>query len=280
MRVLVTGAEGFTGRYMTEALRRAGHEPFNFAADLTDSAAVNETIAASEADAIVHLAGNAFVHSDDFLTFYTVNQLGTFHLLDAAAKHLPGAFVLLASSANIYGITRGGILHENTPPDPVNHYATSKYAMELGARLWADRLHIVVARPFNYTGVGQEERFVIPKIVAHFRERKPVLELGNVDVSRDFGDVRSVVDAYVRLIEVRPDPTTVNICSGQPKTIREIIAFAARISGHELKILVNPAFKRPNEIALLAGDSSRLVSLVPEWEPIPIQQTISWMLAA
>ena len=280
MRVLVTGASGFTGRYLMRALAIAGHEPLAFIGDLTDGSAVVKAVAGGGADAVVHLAALAFVHSDDFAGFYNVNQLGTYRLLDAVARHMPDAPVLIASSANIYGNKRGGTLSEDTAPDPINHYASSKYAMELGARLWADRLRLIVARPFNYSGIGQERRFLLPKIVEHFRQRRSVIELGNLDIARDFGDVRAVADAYVRLITNPRKATTVNICTGVASTISDIIAIATRETGHELKIRINPAFVRANEIDFLVGDNSRLRGLIPDWSPISIEQTISWMLEA
>lgn len=280
MRVLVTGASGFTGRYLMRALVAAGHYPIALVADLTDANAIDKAVAGGDADAVVHLAAQTFVHSDDFSAFYRVNQLGTFYLLDAVSRHMPGAPTLIASSGNIYGTKCGGMLDEDTAPDPVNHYASSKYAMELGARLWADRLRLIAVRPFNYTGIGQDQRFLVPKIVDHFRRRRPTIELGNVHVSRDFGDVRAVVDAYIKLILNPPEPTTVNICTGEARTIDDIVAIAAHETGHDLEVTVNPAFVRANEIDFLAGDNSRLRRLVPDWEPIRIEQTLSWMLAA
>lgn len=280
MRVLVTGADGFTGTYLVAELLSRGHEVVPFASDITDAAAVDAEVAAVSPDRVIHLAAIAFVGTDAVDPFYQVNQLGTYHLLDAVARHAPRAHVLIASSANIYGNTTGGYLDESTPPNPANHYAVSKWAMELGARMWADRLHITIARPFNYTGVGQEEQYLIPKIVAHFRRREPVITLGNIDVSRDFGDVRSVVAAYCGLSLAPPAPQVVNVCTGRVWNIRQIIAIASRITGHDIEIATNPAFMRANEVEILAGDASLLQSLLPDWQPKSLEDTLEWMLAA
>ncbi|MDM7966152.1 GDP-mannose 4,6-dehydratase [Blastomonas fulva] len=280
MRVLVTGADGFTGTYLVAELLSRGHEVVPFASDITDAAAVDAEVAAVSPDRVIHLAAIAFVGTDAVDPFYQVNQLGTYHLLDAVARHAPHAHVLIASSANIYGNTTGGYLDESTPPNPANHYAVSKWAMELGARMWADRLHITIARPFNYTGVGQEEQYLIPKIVAHFRRREPVITLGNIDVSRDFGDVRSVVAAYCGLSLAPPAPQVVNVCTGRVWNIRQIIAIASRITGHDIEIATNPAFMRANEVEILAGDASLLQSLLPDWQPKSLEDTLEWMLAA
>ncbi|GGB55538.1 GDP-mannose 4,6-dehydratase [Blastomonas aquatica] len=278
MRVLVTGADGFTGTYLVAELQSRGCEVFALSSDITDGAAVDSEIAQAVPDRVIHLAAIAFVGSNAVDPFYQVNQLGTYHLLDALARHAPHAHVLIASSANIYGNSTGGYLDEHTPPNPANHYAVSKWAMEVGAGMWADRLQMTIVRPFNYTGVGQEEQYLIPKIVAHFRRRDPVITLGNIDVSRDFGDVRSVVAAYAGLSAAPPMAPVVNVCTGKVWNIRQIIAMASRITGHNIEIATNPAFMRTNEVEILAGDASLLQSLLPDWRPHSLEDTLEWML--
>lgn len=277
MRVLVTGQGGFTGQYLVEALTAAGHETLPFEADITNPAAVAETVRVSRPDGIIHLAARAFIQSDAVTSFYQVNQIGTFHLLQAAADHVPGAPVLIASSANIYGNAASGFLAEDSLPDPVNHYAVSKLAMEYGARLWADRVPLTVVRPFNYTGRGQENRYIIAKIVDHFARRAPVIELGNLDVQRDFGDVRSVVNAYVGLLDGRHSGTF-NICTGQLTSLHDVIALCVELTGHRPVIEVNQAFVRKNDVAILAGDPARLQAALPRWRPIALRETLAWML--
>lgn len=278
MRVLVTGAQGFTGSYLVEALTRAGHVVRSLDADITDREAVRTTVIETRPEGVIHLAANAFVHSADVLGFYLVNQLGTFNLLDALAECAPGIHVVLASSANIYGNAVSGYLAEDTPGMPANHYAASKLAMETGARLWADRLQLTITRPFNYTGNGQDERYLIAKIAAHFRRREAVIELGNLDVARDFGDVRAVADAYVKLLE-NGCIGTFNICTGIVHALRDVIALCEEITGHAIDIRVDPAFVRANDVALLAGDPARLRAALPDWHPLALRDTLTWMLA-
>ncbi|WP_440467606.1 GDP-mannose 4,6-dehydratase [Pseudomonas sp. YH-1] len=269
---LVTGASGFTGRYMINALHKRGMRVIGLgsgasaademlACDLTDTAAVNAAVAHARPDWVIHLAALAFVGHADQGAFYNVNVFGTLNLLEAIGK-LPEKpqRILIASSANIYGTPGVEVIHEQICPAPVNHYACSKLAMEHMVATWFERQPIVIARPFNYTGPGQDERFLIPKIVAHFAQRKEQIELGNLNVSRDFSDVRDVVDAYVHLLESGIHSERVNICSGRAIALQEIISMMEEIAGYRISVQVNPAFVRANEIPVLRGDNQRLQS--------------------
>lgn len=278
MRVLVTGAKGFTGTYLVAELLARGCEVVTLASDISDAGSVDAEIASARPDRVIHLAAIAFVGTAAADSLYQVNQLGTFHLLDAVARQAPQAHVLIASSANIYGNSTAGYLDENTPPNPVNHYAVSKWAMELGARCWADKVRMTIVRPFNYTGVGQDEQYLIPKIVSHFRRREAVITLGNINVSRDFGDVRSVVAAYCELSLEPPEVPVVNVCTGRVFSIREVIAVASELTGHTIEIASDPALMRSNEVEILAGNATLLKRLLPTWEPRRLEDTLDWML--
>ena len=297
-RVLVTGLGGFTGRYVQAALQQRGWEVWGLGAqpapahasaahylqaDLLDSTALAHAVAQARPQAVIHLAAIAFVGHGDADAFYRVNLLGTRHLLAAlAALPQPPARVLLASSANVYGNQTEGMLDETTAPQPANDYAVSKLAMEHMAHLWAAQLPITIVRPFNYTGVGQSVDFLLPKIVAHFRRRAATIELGNLDVWRDFSDVRAVADAYARLLDAPAAVgATVNVCSGHSHSLREVLALAEHITGHQLPVQVNPAFVRANEVKTLLGNPARLRELVgADWASPPLADTLRWMLQA
>lgn len=289
-RVLITGVQGFTGRYVAAELERHGWEVWGLGsrpsdmsryrcADLTDSVALRAAVEAMRPDAVVHLAAVAFVGHGDLDAFYRVNLLGTRHLLEALAQSTqPPQCVLLASSANVYGNATEGLLTESTPPHPANDYAVSKLAMEHMAHLWGDKLPIVIARPFNYTGVGQSTSFLLPKIVAHFQKRSPVIELGNLHVWRDFSDVRAVAVAYRRLLEVCPSGQTVNVCSGRLHSLGEVLEMTQAMTAHSMKVEINPAFVRSNEVKTLCGDASLLRRLIGDWDSPPLEDTLRWML--
>jgi nucleoside-diphosphate-sugar epimerase len=290
-RALITGIQGFTGRYMAAELTAQGcevvglgsqpsSEPNYYQADLTDLVGLSKLLADIQPDIVVHLAALAFVGHGAAEAFYQVNLIGTRNLLEAiAACGKTPESVLLASSANVYGNASEGLLDESTLPAPANDYAVSKLAMEYMASLWFGKLPIIITRPFNYTGVGQADNFLLPKIVKHFREKADKIELGNLDVWRDFSDVRSLVAAYRGLLEAKPLGQFVNVSSGKTHSLREVIDMCRSITGHDLTVEVNPAFVRANEVKTLCGDNSRLKSLVPGWHTPELSETLSWMLA-
>lgn len=278
MRVAVTGASGFTGRYLLSELARRGHEAVPLDADVTDPAALVTAVAALRPDAAIHLAARAFVADADIDGFYAVNQIGTFHLLDALAAHAQGARVIVASSAQVYGAQAAGLINEEQPVRPANHYALSKAAMETGSRFWADRLRITAVRPFNYTGVGQEPRYLIPKIVDHFRRRADVVELGNLDVRRDFGDVRAVAMAYAGLLEAVEPPAICNVATGALHSVRDIVDRLEKITDHHIQVKINPAFVRADDVPVLGGCTDQLRAAVPDWSPRVLEDTLGWML--
>ncbi|MGX9191090.1 NAD-dependent epimerase/dehydratase family protein [Stenotrophomonas sp. Ker107b] len=299
-RVLITGAAGFTGRYVSRELLDQGCHLIGMGAgpamehggqssglsayvqaDLRDEQSVARAVAESRPDIVVHLAAIAFIAHGAADDFYNVNLLGSRNLLQAIADHAPGVErVLLASSANVYGNLSEGKLDERSRPAPANDYAVSKLAMEYMASLWTGKLPITVVRPFNYTGVGQSGNFLIPKIVSHFAQRKDEIELGNLDVSRDFGDVRAVARAYRFLLQSPAAVSrTVNVCTGVGHSLQEIISICTRLTGHSMTVRVNPAFVRANEVKVLLGDSTQLLELIGDWQAPTLEHTIEWMLA-
>jgi nucleoside-diphosphate-sugar epimerase len=298
-RVLITGATGFTGRHVAAELIAAGYEVAGMVhpgtstpgtsvpgvalhqADLLDRDSLRALVAEVNADAVLHLAAIAFVAHGDADEMYRANVVGTRNLLEAldGASKTP-RIVALASSANIYGNATVEPIHEDVPPAPANDYAVSKLAMEYMARLWADRLPIAVTRPFNYTGVGQDTRFLIPKIVDHFRRGERKIELGNTQVWRDFGDVRSVAHYYHRLVDLAPAGSTLNLCSGVPLSLAEVLDMMADIAGYEIEVHVNPAFVRANEVVRLVGSRQRLVETLGDDRVIPFAETLNWMYTA
>lgn len=293
-RALVTGLSGFTGRYVAAELRAAGYRVFGstsaggaagpdrFALDLLDRGAVAAMVAQAQPDVVVHLAAIAFVAHSDVDQLYRVNVVGSRNLLEAlAAQSKRPSAVLLASSANIYGNTEIARIDESVTPAPANDYAVSKLAMEYMARLWSGRLPLIVTRPFNYTGVGQHDNFLLPKIVAHFRRGARDIELGNLNVARDFSDVRMVAASYRRLLAAPAAAgQTFNVSSGHAHTLGQVLDLMADIAGYRINVHVNPAFVRASEVARLEGDSTRLAGVIGAIDQVALAQTLRWMYEA
>jgi len=291
-RALITGLAGFTGCYLATELESAGYRVFGtthinepvgkdmLAVDLCDSAGLGRAVAEIKPDVVAHLAAISFVAHGDVEAIYRVNVVGTRNLLEALAglKKRPSA-VLLASSANIYGNAAVESIDETVLPSPTNDYAVSKLAMEVMARLWMDRLPIIISRPFNYTGVGQGSQFLLPKIVGHFQRGERVIELGNIDVERDFSDVRMVVRAYAALLAKAPAGEVFNVCSGQAYSLKDVLAIMAEIAGYEIEVSINPAFVRANEVKRLQVDSGKLRRVIGDAGAIPMCDTLRWMYA-
>jgi nucleoside-diphosphate-sugar epimerase len=279
MKILLTGAAGFTGLFFKSQAEEAGHTVVPMNADLTDKAAVAAEVLDSQPDAVVHLAAISFVGHEDDAAFYRVNVLGSCNLL-AALKALPvkPRCVLLASSANIYGNCNSSPIVESQQPAPVNHYAISKLAMEHMAATYFDNLPIVISRPFNYTGVGQAENFLIPKLVSHFARKADVVELGNLSVEREFNDVRMVCDTYLRLLERGVPGQTYNVCSGVPHTLAHVIETLKSLTGHHMVVNVNPSFVRANEVHRLCGSPHKLQACVGSLSSVTLTNTLQWML--
>lgn len=291
-RALVTGLGGFTGRYLAQELELAGYRVFGtahgseeirpgmFGVDLCDRASLAQVISSVRPQIVAHLAAISFVAHGDVDAVYRTNIVGTRNLLDALAG-LPEKprSVLLVSSANVYGNSLAELIDENVLPAPANDYGVSKLAMEYMARLWMDRLPIILARTFNYTGIGQGSQFLIPKIVGHFQRGDRMIELGNIDVERDFSDVRMVAKAYTALLTKAPAGEVFNVCSGETHSLKDVLAMMAEIAGYEIKVRVNPAFVRANEVQRLRGDVGKLIGAVGMLDAIPLRETLRWMYA-
>ncbi len=278
VRALLTGAKGFTGHIMSTFLAAQGIEVISLKSDLTKKESLCEELSCYRPDWVIHLAALSFVGDTHLEAFYGVNVIGTLNLLEALDRlnHEPKR-ILIASSANIYGVPSVSVVDETVPPAPLNHYACSKLAMEHLVRPWFERFPIFMTRPFNYTGLGQDTRFLIPKIVDHFVRGEKTIELGNTEVSRDFSDVRDVVRAYHALLNTEVRSEVVNICSGRVYSLRQVIEIMNEIAGYEITVRVNPAFVRANDIPILSGDPTRLKQMTGFVPEIDMRETLTHM---
>ena len=299
--VLVTGAGGFAGSHLVEQL--AGTEaivgwgrsapPPDMAAgvtwqrvDLLDRDGVREAIRQSRPRAIFHCAGIAHVAQSWQQAAATLagNALATHHLLDALHRAGVRARVLITGTSYVYAPMAQPI-DEDGLIAPTGPYAFSKFAQEQLA-LYAGRhdgLEIIVARPFNHTGPRQQPAFVAPAVARQIAliERgalPPVLSVGNLDATRDLTDVRDVVRAYRGLMTTAAPGSIYNVASGTGRTIRSIVDALVARARVPIRVEIDPARLRPNDVPVLVGDASRLRQLTG-WAPdIPFDQTLDDLL--
>jgi len=272
-RILLTGSGGFTGRPLAARLRQSGHDVFGLThtpptsgemqGDLRDEDWIGKAVQEIRPSVVIHLAGITTPLHKDVTEVHAVNVTGTANLLNALSdlSERPKR-VIVASSAAIYAPPSDDQpITEEAPLGPQNPYGRSKREMEDVVRHFADRLPIIVTRPFNYTGPGQDPGFfLVPKIVNHFVQRAPHITLGNLDLFRDFSDVRRVIEVYVRLVSRPIEPITLNICSGQTIHLAEIVTLMREISGQAIEVTIDPALVRPGEPRTIRGSAARLES--------------------
>lgn len=293
-RILVTGAGGFVGRHLLPALAAAlpGAELHPARADLLDPAAVEAEVAALRPDACVHLAAISAIPDArrDPDRAWRVNLHGTLALARALLAHAPGATLVYASSADIYGASfRAGVpLDETALPAPLNTYGATKAAADLAlGAMAADGLNVVRVRPFNHTGPGQLPAFVVAAFAEqvariHAGLQPPVLRVGALDPFRDFLDVRDVCRAYALCLMHRDrlaPGTVLNIASGTPRRVGDVLDALLAEAGVEATVKTDAARLRPADIPTATGDSGRARSLLG-WEPaVPWPQTLGDVLA-
>ncbi len=276
--VLVTGGNGFTGVCIRQLLTEKGFSAVKLDSDITDREALFAEVSRVKPDYVMHFAAMSFAGESNNDEIYRVNVVGTVNLLEAlVGQSYPVKKVVLASSATVYGNLKDSVLSESLCPKPINHYGCSKLAMEHMAQNYVDKLPLIISRPFNYTGVGHGARFLIPKIVQAYKLKAKSLELGNLDVYREFNDVRDVCEIYLGLLCSHEKSITVNICSGRVISLLHILELMDGIAGYKMDVTVNPAFVRANEIVSLAGDCERLARVVSPSFKYSIEDTLRWM---
>jgi len=301
MKVLVTGASGFVGRYLIKELAANAHTviatdletpitPIQDAAfvssDIRDIDSLSSIIRRDKPDACVHMAALTFVpagtKSPELML--NVNITGTYNLLEAFRKEAPAARILTTSSSHIYGTNADKIITEDSPLAPFTIYAISKAAADIATLAYARHfdMHTMTARANNHVGPGQAKHFILSSIAAQIMEIRnnktdPVIKAGNVESTRDFADVRDVVKAYRLILEKGSKGNAYNITSGTSYPIRQIIEMMSRIAGIETRITMDPALFRPTDHSPRL-DISRIKAHCG-WTPaIPLEQTLKDML--
>lgn len=295
-RLFLTGTTGFVGKILTgmadEIARDYGWEliPATAKYDLLDPASLNRVLRQTCPDGVIHLAGQSFVPDAIRNPGHTlqVNLFGTLNLLQALKCNDFSGDFLYVSSSDVYGqVTAEELpIRETHPTRPLNPYAVSKIAAEMLCFQWSrsEPWRIVMARPFNHIGPGQREEFVVSGIARKIARIRlglddPVIEVGDIDVSRDFLDVRDLAHAYLRLLSRGENGGIYNVCSGADTRIRDIIGKFSILGGVELEIAHDPARYRPSDQRQVRGDNSKLYAATGWLPQVPLEQSLRDILA-
>jgi nucleoside-diphosphate-sugar epimerase len=262
-QLLVTGSRGFTGKHFVPIAAEHGFDVVCLKSDVRDLDALKAEIGPTNPAYVVHLAGISNTQCKDSKLLHETNVVGTQNLLQALLDcgKTPRR-IILSSSVLVYGTSPESPVTEDQALVPFNPYAKSKIDMEAAASSFRHRLPICVVRPFNYSGVGQPTSFLIPKLVDHFVNKRDTVELGNIQVRREFNDVRYVCNAYLRLLLVDHFYPVYNICCGKAHTIKDVLHTLEDITGHKVDVKINADFVRPHDISLLYGSTARLEAAV------------------
>jgi GDP-4-dehydro-6-deoxy-D-mannose reductase len=301
---LVTGAAGFAGQHLLRSLAgtpgpligwyRPGAPPPITAptgvdwrpVDLRDPRAVDEALAEARPAEVYHLAGAAnqgasWQQTDVALE---LNARATHHLLAAVRRHVPDARVLVTASAAIYA-SSDEALGEDSPVQPTSPYGVSKLAQEMVA-LDAARvqgLRVIVVRPFNHLGPGQDPAYFAPSFARQIARieaglEPPVLRVGNLEAARDLSDVRDVVRAYALLMLHGIDGEVYNVCRGEAYVIGDVLSLLVAMSRVEVRVEQDPARLRPSDVPRLLGSYAKLQRATGWLPTIPLERTLREIL--
>lgn len=276
-KILVTGDQGFVGSHFLKSVGGTGLSEICDNPNLLEIEPIIAAIKEFSPDHIVHLAALTSVPQSfaDPLATYNINFIATHNLLHGLKTIGFAGRLLFVGSGDMYGRVEAVQMPitEAQPLRPRSPYTVSKVAAEALCYYWSqiEPLQIVLARPFNHIGPGQDTRFVIADFAKQLVEvslgrRSPVIEVGDIDVRRDFTDVRDVVRAYGLLLEHGQNGEVYNICSGQSRSVRDALNFMAEILDIQVEIKVDPQRLRANEHRAVWGSNQKLVSQLG-WAP-------------
>ena len=288
-KALITGSEGFVGRYLRQELEANGYEVTGLdlvpgertmVADLLDPEQIGRIIREEKPDCVFHLVGQANVGKSWQIPQKTVeiNVNAAINLMEAVRRYAPGASILLVGSSDQYGNLKeaGASVSEDTPMKPMNPYAISKVTQEQMGKAYAKAygLKICMTRSFNHGGAGQKPGFMIPDfasgIVKVERGEQEALPVGNLTSRRDFTHVKDVVRAYRMIAEKGIPGEVYNVGSGTTWSAQEILDKLIALSDKKIPVKQDPSRMRPSDTSVICCDHSKLTRDTG-WEP---EQTI------
>jgi nucleoside-diphosphate-sugar epimerase len=288
MKVLISGINSFTGVYLESYLSSLGYDVYGLTqddnakakeliCDISSYTSVDSAVKKIKPQILIHLAAISFVAHEDKEELYRTNIVGTKNLLEAFKQlNINDKHFVFPSTSNVYEPCNK-IINEFSLIKPINDYSISKVTGEHLVNMYSKYFSASILRLFNYTGINQDTKFLIPKIVTHFLNKKPVIELGDTSISRDFSDVRDVVKIYERVIHNKLSGVF-NVCSGKAYSINDIISICMEISNHTLEVKINNSFLRDNEIKTIIGSKELLDNSIGALKRFEFDETLEWML--
>ena len=288
-RTLVTGSDGFVGRHFCGQYGGIPLADSQGRIDLSDRARLRSAIASAKPEAVLHLAAQSSVAASmrNPEATFQVNFFGTLHLLEALDAAGFQGVLLYVGSADVYGRTDDADLpsRESQPLRPLSPYAVSKVAAEALCYQWSQlrKFRVVLARPFNQIGPGQDARFAAVQFarqVSRIRRglQPPVITTGDLDVTRDFTDIRDAIRAFYMLLDRGENGEIYNICSGQEQSLRSLVESFLLISGVKAELRIDRERLRPAEQRRIVGNSDKIRAAVG-WKPeIPLHTTLADIL--
>ncbi len=297
MKAFITGVSGFVGKYLAEHILRNGFDVYGIdrkvaeikgckieECDILDKEKLSSVVESAKPDVIFHLAALSSV-SKSFETAKEtkkVNVEGTRNLFDAVVAAKISPIILVISSLQIYGNPDGLPIKEDAQLRPASPYAESKAEQERLCREYSKKLKIIISRSFNHTGPGQSADFVWPSFARQIAEieagKRKELHVGNLDVERDFSDVRDVVKAYLLAVQKCKPGEIYNICSGKAYNIGKMLDVMRSYSTKKVKVAVDSARVRKEDVPVLYGDNTKFMKATG-WKPeIPFEKTLKDIL--
>ena len=285
MKYLVTGVSGFVGAHVREHLRAGGHEVTGtdavepqdrtglrfYQASLMDSAALKEMINAVRPQRIIHLASASSVGASWGKPVECfINNTNIFlNLVEAVRLSGLKCRILSVGSSEEYGpVSQEDCpLREDRPSDPMSPYAVARVAQEHLSKVYSKGygLDIVCTRSFNHLGPGQTDRFVMSSFVRQAIELKrglrPAIICGNIDIVRDFIDVRDVISAYQCILDKGTAGAIYNVCRGEGFSLRDILVRICHRVGIPAEFQIDPALIRPIDNPVIVGDNTKVRAL-------------------
>jgi GDP-4-dehydro-6-deoxy-D-mannose reductase len=294
-RLLVTGQQGFVGTTLSRMVgverQVAGWSVIDMPGnvDLRDAAATSAMVGSAAPDAVLHLAAQSWVPDAvrDPAATLQINLFGTLNVLQALKQCAFRGRMIYVSTGDIYGVVPEESLPvaETRLPAPRNAYSVSKLAAEALCYQWTatEGMDIVLARPFNHIGWGQSDRFVLSNFARQIVEigqgrRKPAVAVGDIDVTRDFTDVRDVVHAYFALFASGASGQVYNVCSGRDRSIRSLLDRMAELAGVAITIEQDHARLRKAEQRRVCGDPAKIGRATGWVADTPLDESLAAML--